>query len=89
LGGGNAHVDGGDLLNPLPFVGTVIYALGQFLPFKISTANIRPTRPPFFRFGLLVPVGGVDSTALILPLLWVIAPAWRARRGRPRTFRLW
>ena len=65
-------MDGGDLVYPLPFIAAVVYTLGMISLFKIRIADFSPCRPPFLRFGLLVPVGGGDGLALVLPLFRVV-----------------
>ena len=65
-------MDGGYLVNALPLVAAVVYALCVSGLFQIAVDMLRPCRPPFLRFSLLVPVGGLYRFTLILPLDRVI-----------------
>ncbi len=50
-------MDGGYLVYPLTFITAVVYALRVSVLLQTLVAELRPCRPPFLRFGLLVPVG--------------------------------
>ena len=65
-------MDGGDQVYSLPLIAAVVYTLGMISLFKIRIADFSPCRPPFLRFGLLVPVGGGNGFAFVLPLFRVI-----------------
>ena len=67
LKGGYAQMHGGDQVYSLPLIAAVVYALGMISLFKIRIADFSPRRPPFLRFGLLVPVGGGNGFALFQP----------------------
>jgi len=62
-------MDGGDLVYPLPLIAAVVDALGVSVLLQRPVADFRPRRPPFFGFGLLVPVGGRNGFAFVLPVL--------------------
>lgn len=68
LKGGYAQMNGGDQVYSLPLIAAVVYTLGMISLFKIRIADFSPRRPPFLRFGLLVPVGGGNGFAFVLPL---------------------
>lgn len=60
------------MVYPLPRIGTVVYALGVVAALQCGIDAIRPRRPPFLGFGLLVPVGSRYGFAFILTLFRVI-----------------
>ena len=72
LKGGYAQMHGGDQVYSLPLIAAVVYTLGMISLFKIRIADFSPRRPPFLRFGLLVPVGGGNGLAFVLPLFRVV-----------------
>ena len=65
-------MDGGYLVDALPLITAVVDALGVSVLLQRPVAKLRPRRPPFLGLGLLVPVGGGDGLALVLPLFRVI-----------------
>ena len=65
-------MDGGDLVYPLPRIGTVVYALGMFVLLQKLITDFSPRRPPFLGFGLVVPIGCRNGLALVLTLFRVI-----------------
>ena len=64
-------MDGWDLVYPLPFIAAVVYLLDMVPFFQIGIADFSPCPAPFLRFGLLVPVGGRDGLAFVLPFFRV------------------
>ena len=65
-------MDSGDLVDTLPLITAVVDAPGVSVLLQRPVAKLRPCRPPFLGLGLLVPVGGGDGLALVLPLFRVI-----------------
>ena len=65
-------MDGGYLVDALPLITAVVDAPGVSVLLQRPVAKLRPRRPPFLDLGLLVPVGGGDGLALVLPLFRVI-----------------
>ncbi len=57
---------------PLYFITAVVYALRVSVLLQRLIAKLRPRRPPFLSLGLLVPVGGGNGFAFVLPLFRVI-----------------
>jgi len=58
-------MDGGDLVNALPLIGTVVYALRVIELSQISVYDVSPSASPFFRFGLFVPIGSRYGFAFV------------------------
>ena len=65
-------MDGGDLVYPLPLIAAVVDTLGVAALLQSPVANISPCAAPFLGFGLLVPVGGGNGFAFVLPLFRVV-----------------
>ena len=65
-------MDGGNLVYPLPLITAVVDALRVSVLLQRPVAKLRPRRPPFLGLGLLVPVGGGNGLAFVLPLFRVI-----------------
>jgi hypothetical protein len=55
---------GGDSLNAPALVTAVVNADINVSPPRFGVHGVRPSRPPFPRFGLVVPIHGVDFAAL-------------------------
>jgi len=71
-------MDGGDLVSgkvaafPLPLITAVVDALRVSVLLQRPVAELRPCRPPFLGFGLVVPVGGGYGLAFVLTLFSVM-----------------
>lgn len=65
-------MDGGNLVYPLPLITAVVDARPVAVLLQRLVADLRPRRPPFLGLGLLVPVGGGNGFAFVLPLFSVI-----------------
>ncbi len=65
-------MDGGDLLYPLPLIAAVVDALGMAVLLQRPVADFSPCAAPFLGFGLLVPIGGRDGFAFVLPCFRVV-----------------
>ena len=53
------HVDGGDFIKPLPFIGTKVKAFRAVIGFQIAVGDSRPALPPYLSVLLVIPVHGV------------------------------
>src|SRR5690554_744017 len=65
-------MDSRDLVYALPLIRAVVYPIGMVVMLQNSVDIFSPCRPPFFRFGLFVPVGCLYLITFILPLYRVI-----------------
>ena len=61
------HVDGGDFIKPLPFIGTKVKALRASVGFQIAVSGSRPALPPDLSVLLVVPVHGILLVAFPAP----------------------
>ena len=61
------HVDGGDFIKPLPFIGTKVKAFRAVIGFQIAVGGSRPALPPYLPVLLVVPVHGVLLVAFPVP----------------------
>ena len=61
------HMDGGNFIKPLPFIGTKVKALRASVGFQIAVSGSRPALPPDLSVLLVVPVHGILLVAFPAP----------------------
>ena len=61
----HAHMDGRDLVYPLPFIAAVVDTLRAVVSLQIGIGKVSPCRPPNFRIFLVVPVHKVNLAGLV------------------------